>query len=291
MVCACAPTVSAPPAESDVVRPLVFTLQPDSALGKFNPPGAGATITLSIEATVSNPNSFPVTLEAIDYRLYLAEQAAGVGRYQTSQWLEPGGTAPVQLELAVGLQQPGLLRPVAEAFAGTPLPVRIDGAVTVSTLGYRPTFAPSTLVSGAVRARETLSPPLLQLNEAESDLFLLEPGVPVVRVVGRAINPGGVGYFLYGTDLALVIDGQIVAKADLRPSPVPAGGAGRIEILFYPDMGALAADARETLSQALAGVPLSLSVQGELQLDVLGLGTFPVVTAWQLMGQVSAQRF
>ncbi len=146
-------------------------------------------------------------------------------------------------------------------------------------------------MSGSVRARETLSPPLLRLNEAESEVFLLEPGVPVVRVVGWAINPGGVGYFVYGTDLSLLLDGQTVARADLTPSPVPAGGAGRIEITFYPDLGALGAEAREALSQAIAGTPLPLVVQGELRLDVLGLGTFPVANRWQLTGQVAAQRF
>lgn len=291
LVCACAPTVSAPVRETEGVRPLVFELLSSSSLGEFNPPGAGATITLGVDAAVSNPNSFPVSLQELDFRLYLADQAAVAGRYLVPHWLEPGETAELQFELAVSLQQPGLLRAVAEAFAGTPLPVRIDGAVTVSTLGFQPTFAPAVLMSGAVQARETLSPPLLQLNEAESEIFLLEPGVPVVRVVGRAINPGGIGYFVYGADLRLALGGRIIASADLTPSPVPAGGVGRIEILFYPDLNALSPEARESLAQAIAGTPLPLMVQGELRLDVLGLGTFPVASAWQLTGQVAAQRF
>ncbi|MBS3967186.1 MAG: LEA type 2 family protein [Truepera sp.] len=291
LVAACAPTVSAPVREAQVVRPLVFELLDSSSLGKFNPPGAGATITLGVDAVVSNPNSFPVSLHELDFRLYLADQAAVAGRYLVPKRLEPGETAGLQFEVAISLQQPGLLRAVAEAFAGTPLPVRIDGAVTVSTLGYQPSFAPAVLMSGVVQARETLSPPLLQMSEAESEVFWLEPGVPVVRVVGWAINPGGVGYFVYGTDLSLTLNGQLVASADLTPSPVPAGGAGRIEILFYPDLNALGAEAREALSEAIAGTPLPLAVHGELRLDVLGLGTFPVASAWQLTGQVAARGF
>jgi len=105
------------------VRPLVFELLDSSSLGKFNPPGAGATITLGVDAAVSNPNSFPVTLQGLDFRLYLADQAAVAGRYLVPHRLEPGETAGLQFEVAISLRQPGLLRAVAEAFAGTPLPV------------------------------------------------------------------------------------------------------------------------------------------------------------------------
>lgn len=295
LLAACAPAVkqmTGPPAQpQQVVKPLVFELLPgNTSLGKFNPPGAGAVIDLTIGARVRNPNDFPVTLKGVNYQLLFGKLLAATGKYSQKVFLDPGKSALVSLDVRVNLKdQPDLVRQVAAAFTGQMLPFSLKGTVQLATLGYAPSYGPTVLLSGETHAREVWAPPQLTYEQQESEVFLLEPGVPVVRVVAQATNPGDIGYFLYGNNLLLKLAGQPLAYADLSPVPIPARSSGRLQILFYPDVSHLDAKTAQALKAALAGIPMSLDISGELKLDVLGVATFKVPAEWKLAGFVEAK--
>jgi hypothetical protein len=290
LLAACAP--AARPAEPEpvqVVRPLVFEVV-ETSLGRYNPPGAGATLSLSASVRITNPNGFPVRLRAIDYELFLEEHEAGRGSLAQSLALEPFGSDMLSLAFDVDLRgRPTLLRGVADAFAGAPLSFYLEAALELETLGYRARLPRERLLFGSARATQTVRAPLLRFDELESSAFMLEPGVPVVRVVARATNPGEIGYFLYGNELRLILDGELLAFADMPPSPVPAEGSSRVEILFYPDPYRLGASARAALERALAGLEVAVEIRGDLHLDVLGIDTYAVPPEWQLSGRVAAR--
>ena len=295
---ACAPRTRPPaPASTSTVPtkravlPPVFEVLPGlTSLDKFNPPGTGSSIALTVGARVVNPNPFPVQVRAVDYRVFLEETRVGEGVVAPMVLLPAGGSETVSFEVTVNLDtQPGLLRSVGAAFLGEPLPFRLEGTVSTAELGSRSRFGPYAFLEGATASRQTVSPPVLHLDETQSAVFLLEAGVPVVRVVVRADNTGDIGYFLYGNDLELRVANRPLATADLTPVPVPAGETGRVELLFYPDAN-LAPATREALNAAMNGIPTSLELRGDLFLDVLGVNTFQVPGGWEVLGFISSAR-
>lgn len=297
LLASCAP--AARPLEADsslanlpnVVRPLEFEVLPEgTSLGKYNPPGAGATVGLSITAAVRNPNGYPLRLQSLDYEVFVNGVSAGQGVMTSPLALEPLGTGQVTFDVQIDLRrQPAVVREIAATFAGAALTFRLEAAVTVETLGYRATLARYSLFEGVTVATETVRAPELSLDESESSVFMLEAGLPVVRVVATVSNPGDIGYFIYGADLQLLFDGEPLARADMRPSPVPAGGESRIELLFYPDISRLPPSARLSLLGALEGGTVTAEVRGGLLLDVLGIDTYNVPPAWQIRGTVTGR--
>ncbi len=272
------------------LEPLIFEFVPaQTSLGKFNPPGAGSVINLTAGLSVSNPNELPLRLDTIDYQLFLGEQAAVSSTLLPAITLAPGATQQLSLKESISLQNnPDLVRAVSQAFTGVAVPLRLEGRVSLSAESIVQRLRHETVVSGEVYASETVAPPLLRLDEMQSGAFLLEPGVPVLRAAIRLSNPGDIGYFLYGTDLLLLLGGQPLVYGDMMPVPVPAKGTGRAELLFYPDVERLSSQARDALAAAFEGIPTSLEVQGNLSMDVLGVGTFEVPPDWEVFGFVSA---
>ena len=272
------------------IQPPTFLLVPgQTSIERFDPPGAGAGLSMTVGTLVRNPNDFPVRLTSVQYTVLLQGDAVSKGTMSPGLYLEPGATAPLHFPIHSDLEAKGtLLRAVVRAFADTPLPFRIEGTLRFSSSSYGFETRKSVLVSGATLARQTVAPPRLRLDEAASRAFILRPGVPVVQVVVKATNPGDIGYFLYGKDLGLTLAGQAMAREDMRPVPLAAGQEGRIDLVFYPDPKKLSADADAALQAALQGIPTLLRVNGTLTMDVLGVDAFTVPPDWEIAGFVSA---
>jgi len=115
---------------------------------------------------------------------------------------------------------------------------------------------------------------------------MLRPDVPVVQLVLQAVNPGDIGYFLYGKDLGLTLGNWPMATEDMSPVPLAAGQSSRIDILFYPNLHELTDDARVALEAALGGYTTLVRLDGELFMDVLGVDSFPVPGGWSVTGFV-----
>lgn len=289
LVAACVP--GAQPGEESLAQAPVFALLPEEArLGKYNPPGAGATVVLQAAARVSNPNPFPVRVQPFDYALFVGDLLAGQGRVPAPVHLAAQASADLHLEVEIDLSgQPLVLREVADAFAGSLLPFRVEAALELEALGEVISVRRTRLLAGGARATQTVQPPALAYDPLESSVFMLEPGLPVVRVVARATNPGEIGYLVHGSDLQLFLDGHPIAFGDMRPSPVPAGGRARVEWLFYPDLARLGEAGRAVLARALEGYEVALELRGDLRLDVFGLGGYVAPPEWQVRGVVAAR--
>lgn len=274
------------------IEPPRFELVPGrTRIERFDPPGAGGGLELAVAALVSNPNDFPVELERLEYTVRLAGQAVAQGVLLPALRLAPGDREALNftVDTEVG-RRPELLRAVVGAFADAPLDFALEGRLEFSSPGFAFVTRVLPLASAPVSARETVQPPQLLLDEADSEVYELQAGVPVVRVVVQAVNPGDVGYFLYGRDLQLRLAGELVALEDLPPSPLPAGEPSRIDLLFYPDETLLAPAAVRALEAALQGIPTNLELSGQLWMDVLGIDTFAVPSAWRVVGFVDADR-
>ena len=272
------------------IRPPAFEWVPgQTSIERFDPPGAGSGLAMTVGTLVRNPNSFPIRLTSVQYAVVLDGQAVSKGTLDPAVYLEPGATAPVRFPIHSNLEgKRGLLRAVVRAFADTPLPFRIEGTLRFTSASYGFETRKSVLVEGATLARQTVAPPRLRLDESASRAFRLRPGVPVVQVVVMASNPGDIGYFLYGKDLALTLGGQEVGREDMRPVPLAAGQRSRIDLVFYPDPAKLGKGAEATLQAALQGIPTLLRVEGTLTMDVLGVDSFTVPPGWEIAGFVSA---
>lgn len=108
--------------------------------------------------------------------------------------------------------------------------------------------------------------------------------MPVVQLVLQAVNPGDIGYFLYGKDLTLALGRWHVASEDMSPVPLAAGESSRVDLTFYPVLTDLGEEARATLEAALAHHVTLAQLEGDLFMDVLGVDSFPVPTGWTVTG-------
>lgn len=268
--------------------PLVFELVPgQTAVERFDPPGAGSTVELTIAAQVKNPNAFGVTLSRIAYEVTLEGTAVGRGEIAPDVFIASEAQAPLRFRIATSLEgNRELIRAVAGAFTDTPLSFSIGGIVVFASRSHEFSTRSASLLSGETMAREVVTPPRLRLVDAESSVFLLRPDAPVVRAVVTATNTGNIGYFLYGRDIDVSLGGQSLTVQDIAPVPVPAGQESQFEVLFYPDTARWSAEAASRFEAALDGIPTLLEVDGDLLLDVLGVDTFAVDEGWNLSGFV-----
>lgn len=295
LLAACAPAVR-PGSSADIldntvaIRTARFEFSPaQTRLSTFNPLAEGASVTLQVGAVISNPNDVAIRLQTVDYTLFGSFVKIAEGVLEPSLLLAPGEHQTFSFQVPINLEDnPELLRQVAETFAGKPLPLRLEGAMTLEVLGRELHFNRRVLLVGEMTRSDRLIPPQLSLDEVESDVFFLRPDFPVVRVVLRAYNPGDVGYFLYGNEVTLKVAGVPLAVADISPVPIPARAAGRVEVLFYPDYGQPSPEVRAALSAAARDIPMSFALEGDLRLDVLGVGTFDVPAGWELYGFLSS---
>lgn len=269
----------------DIGPPEFRLVEGQTSVERFDPPGAGGVVALTIGASVFNPNPFPVKVTRIEYTVSLEDRQVTRATLEPDMLLAAEGTAPLRFNIETVLRnRPELLRAVVRTFAGQPMEFRVEGRLTFNSLAYEFRTGNRLLLEGATLARETVEAPVLRLAQRESEAYLLSPQVPVVRLVMNITNPGDIGYFLYGKDLALSLAGHAVATEDLRPVPVPAGSSTRIDIIFYPQRGTLTEPALEALQAALSGIPTAVEVDGRLAMDVLGVDAFAVPDDWKVVG-------
>lgn len=287
---ACAPASDVRARPTVDFAPLTFEAVPArTRLERFDPPGAGSRLELSLAVLARNPNPFGVRLDRLDYRVILADADVAEGSVEPGVFLAAGGTAP--LSFPVGAELPAnrpLLRAVARAFTGEALPYRLEGAVQFSASGFVFDTREATLVEDGLLPRETAQPPAIRYDPEASRVFEVRDGVPVVQIVATVLNPGEIGYFLNGKDVVLSLAGSPLGRLDIGPVPLPAGGERRLELLFYPEPSLLAEPGRRAVAGALEGIPTGFSVRGELAMDVLGVESFPVPGGFALDGFVDA---
>ena len=289
LLSSCAPArISIKTEPIETPQPLVFELVPgQTAVERFDPPGAGAGVELSLAAQVINPNAFGVTLKRVAYEIVLAGGAVGRGELVPDVFIGAGAQAPLRFTIAASLEnERELIRAVAGAFTDTPLPFEISGIVVFDSRSHEFSTRNATLLSGETMAREVITPPQLRLVEAESSVFRLRPDAPVIRAVVSATNPGSIGYFLYGQDVVVSLGGLDFAAQDVAPVPVPTGQESRFELLFYPSANALSPEEAQVFEAALGGIPTLLEVKGDLLLDVLSVDTYRVEDGWNVSGFV-----
>jgi hypothetical protein len=102
---------------------------------------------------VENPNTFGLTLSAIEGAVYLEDTHAASVDFPLGLPLEPGLGQDIPLDISLRLSElPSLGGVIARAVSGQPLAYRLDGRFTVDAgpLGT-PSFGPSTLLRGEVR--------------------------------------------------------------------------------------------------------------------------------------------
>lgn len=274
------------------IQPPEFELVPGrTSIERFDPPGTGTGLELTIGAIVRNPNTFNILIDRISYRVFITGVEVTVGELQEEVFLEPGATAPVRFDIQTDLdRRPRLLRAILRAFADDPLPFEVVGRVSFASPSYAFQTRERRLLEGSTLARQTLAQPRLRLDEVGSRAYLLRAGVPVVHMVIEATNPGDIGYFLYGRDMDLILGGAVIAREDLPPTPIPAQDGTRIDLVFYPDPARLSEAGARALDAALAGIPTLVELSGDLKLDVLGVDTFDVTPAASVRGFIDADR-
>lgn len=290
---ACAPRVVQPAIPEDVEEPAapaapvapavradapVLSLVPDASnVTRFDPPGTGSRVTLLVAVEVQNPNDFGISLRNLDWSADLEGRRVARGTLIVNDSVPAGGSLGLEFELSAPLgQNPDLMRAVAAAFGGRPLAFRIDARVAYQSVALNVFDNVTVVLHGTALATEAVLPPEVSLDTAQSGAFELRPGVPVVRIVLDVDNPGDIGYFLHGKDLALFLNREQIALQDLALTPVRAAGASRVELIFYPDVARLTEAQLAALSDALAGIPVRAIVYGELLMDVLGVDTYVV---------------
>lgn len=267
--------------------PSFMLVDGQTAIEKFDPPGAGSQVELTIATQVSNPNEFGIRLKQVSYDIYLSNRKVTKGFIELDQFILGNAQVPLKFPVTVDLEgQLELIKAVAKAFTGTALDFRVEGISVFTSDSYEFESRPSVLVEGQTTAREPVRAPELRLADDSSSVFLVRENAPVIRAVIQAVNPGEIGYFLYGKDVSVSLNGHVLALQDVTPFPVPAGQESGFELLFYPDVSKLSQAALDAVNAALAGIPTSLDLQGLLLLDVLGVDTFSIEEGWGITGFV-----
>ena len=132
-------------------RPAELRLGGGGLGGRMGLPGAA---TLRLWARIENPNAFGLTLSAIDGAVYLEDTRAASVDFPVGLPLEPRLEQVIPLDVTLRFSDlPGLAGVVGRAASGNPLVYRLEGRITLDAgaLG-QPTFGPSTLLRGEVRA-------------------------------------------------------------------------------------------------------------------------------------------
>jgi LEA14-like dessication related protein len=268
------------------IEPLVLS-SGDSVIERFNPPGpaTNSLLELSLSTNAQNVNPFAVTLTRITYDLFLQDRKVSSGEFTPSLRVEANSQEQLILALSTPLERNDLIKAAAQTFVGTPLSFRLEGTLGFTSDNYGFTTRKLVLLQGELTSRQQLELPALALAEGENRAFILREGVPVIRTLVQAENPGDVGYFLYSKDLEVFLNGVAIAKQDVSPTPIQAGQTTSFELLFYPVLSELGAEATNALANALNGAESRLELRGKLAIDVLGVDTFEVPD-WSVMGMI-----
>ena len=132
-------------------RPAELRLDGGALGGRIGLPDAA---TLRLWARIENPNPFGLTLSAIDGTVFLEDARAASVDFPLGLPLEPRLEQVVPLDITLRLSDlPGLGGVLGRAVSGSPMAYRLEGRITLDAgaLG-QPTFGPSTLLRGEVRA-------------------------------------------------------------------------------------------------------------------------------------------
>ncbi len=291
----------------DVVAPRFAVDGRGTRIERFDPPGAGAGLEAALAVSVHNPNDFSIVLERVDWTLRLAGRAVASGVLEPDLAVPGGAEVPFDWVAAASLADAReLWGPVVGAFAGRPLAFEVEGRLRFVSEVYAFTSGVRTLFAGELVARETVRAPLLALLAGGHEATAVRPDAPVLRIALLATNPGDVGYFLSGRDVlvalgvpratsgdatrevspAEALDLLEVGRVDLAPVPVPAGATVRADLLVFVDPAALSPAAARRLDAALAGVPTPFSLVGAWAYDVLGVDSFVLDVAPELLGLI-----
>lgn len=291
VLAACAPRTGEPASGElgarGTIAP-VFAID-DSSTGvtRFDPPGTGSLVTLEVGYSVSNANPFDLMIDVLEYSATIEGRPVGSGTRVVGVTIGAGETAELVFNLQASLGgNPDLLRAVARSFSGRPLDVKLEGRARFLSDAQGSSGHTNFTLRGAARATEEVRAPDIGFNSVVSGAFMLRPGMPVVRVVLIASNPGDIGYFLHSKDLRLVSDGTVLATQDLLPTPIAAHSQGRLELLFYPQQAGLDASQLRVLSDLLGTGQQHVTVEGDLFMDVLGVDTFAVPGGLRASGEL-----
>jgi hypothetical protein len=291
----------------DVVAPRFTVDARGTRIERFDPPGAGAGLEAALAMSVLNPNEFAIVLERVEWTLRLGGRAVAAGSLAPDLRIPGGAAVPFGWTAEASLADAReLWEPVVGAFAGRPLPFEVEGRLRFVSEVYAFTSGVRTLFSGELVARQTVRAPQLALVVGGHEATAVRRDAPVLRVAIQATNPGDVGYFLSGRDVVValgvpratsedavravgpaeVLDLLEVGRLDVAPLPVPAGATVRADLLVYVDPTGLSPAAVRRLEAVLAGVPTPFSIVGAWAYDVLGVDSFALDAAPELLGLI-----
>ena len=263
-------------------------LADQTVIDRFDPPGAGATVTVTVATEVFNPNNFPIDLQQVQFSLSLAGRKVFDGRLSPSLLVEANKQERLVFQVSTSLEgKRDLMLAVARAFTGTALTFQLEGSTVFTSQSFEFSSRNSLLTSGEILALQVVREPILRLDETLSGVFLLREDVPVVRLILQVYNPGEIGYFVYGKDVVLLLGNERIAVQDITPIPVPAQQISRFDLLFYPEPAKLSSATQAALAEALAGSNTQFTLEGSLLLDVLGVDTFEVADGWLIRGSLA----
>ena len=305
----------------DVVAPRLLVDAAGTRIERFDPPGAGAGLWLTLAVTVANPNPFDLVIERISYELMLEGDTVAMATLEPRLLVPAMGTTPWSWSVEASLAElPRLWAAVVGTFAGAPLAFEVEGRmrfvseVFAFTTGVRPLFA------GELAARQAVEPPRLSIVADRQEVLVARPDAPALRFAIEVTNPGDVGYFVSarGVQLALLVprdagedaasavagapaapsaaqlaEALVVGVVDLAPLPVPAGATVTTDLVVVLDPARLPAAAVARLEALLAGHPTPFVVDGPFVYDVLGIDSFRVPLPgplWGVFGQGAPPR-
>jgi hypothetical protein len=312
-IAACAPRVvgeiTAVTPVVDVVSPRFTTDPVATRIERFDPPGAGAGLSVTVAATAHNPNPFDMTVERLAYTLDLAGVPVAEGTIEPALFVAGMAEAHLSWTIEASLaEHPSLWRAVVGTYAGEALTFEIRGQMRFLSEVYAFTTGVRPLFGGTLTARETIQPPQLTVVRRAHEVIVVRPDAPSVRVVVEVTNPGDVGYFVSARGLTLGLllprspaeiavagvaaapsPGELaevltIGTVDLAPLPVPAGATVRTDLLVYLEPAVLSAAARARLDAVVAGDVVPFVIDGWFAYDVLGVDSFLLPRSEPLFG-------
>jgi hypothetical protein len=310
---ACTPRVVG---EITAVTPVVDVVSPRFAVDplatrieRFDPPGAGAGLVVTLAATATNPNPFDLTVARLAYTLRLAGRPVAEGVLEPDLFVPRFGEAALTWTVDASLaERPELWRAVVGTYAGEPLAFEVDGQMRFVSEAYAFTTGVRPLFAGALTARQTIRPPLLATVRRAHEVIVARSDAPAVRLAVEVTNPGDVGYFVSARGLTLdlllprsapevavvgaaatptpadLAESVTVGRVDLAPLPVPAGATVRTDLLVYLDPASLSPAANARLAAVLEGAVVPFVIAGPFVYDVLGVDSFLVPRGELLFG-------
>jgi len=290
LLSSCIPAGSPIRAEPRVdIIPLKFSLLQDrTIIERFDPPGAGSQLEMTVGLGIKNPNSFGINLKEIKYQIALAGVRVEEDVLEPDYYIRAGGEAAIDYKLKTSVKgKSRLIKAIARAFTGTPIDFKMDGETVFDSLTHEFRSRAETIVSGQVAVRNKVLMPILELDNKETKIYSLRADAPVIKIQIKANNPGEVGYFVYGQEVVLTMDGQFIMSQDVALSALPAAKTSFIEMYFYPDLQHMPDLAKEAIADALNGKPVPFSLTGDILVDVLGIETYTVTDGWNIYGSVS----